>query len=149
MLREGVTWFGQTLTVNVTVSGVPGAPTITTQPLSQTADFGGNVNFTVVATGNAPLSYQWRKNAADLSNGGNISGVTATTLTITNAQLTNAGTYSVLVSNTNGSALSAEAVLTVLPEPGLPATWGRSTLPSSGIYEEERVWTPGSQRSSG
>jgi hypothetical protein len=118
MLREGVNWFGQTLTVNVTVSGSPGAPTITSQPQSQTVNPGGTVNFTVVATGNPPIGYQWRKNAVNLSNGGNISGVTTTTLTITNVQQTDAGTYSVAVSNTNGSVNSAEAVLTV----GIPGT---------------------------
>jgi N-acetylmuramoyl-L-alanine amidase len=118
MVRDSVTWFGQTLTANVTVSGVAGGPSITTQPLSQTVSPGGNVNFTVVATGNAPLSYQWRKNTADLNNGGNLAGVTTTTLTITNAQQLNAGTYTVLVSNTNGSTLSADAVLTV----GIPGT---------------------------
>ncbi len=118
MVRDGVAWFGSTLTVNVNVSGVAGAPSITTQPLSQTVSPGGNVNFTVVATGSAPLTYQWRKNAADLSNGGNISGVTTTALTLSNVQQTNAGTYTVLVSNTNGSTLSADAVLTV----GIPGT---------------------------
>ncbi len=135
MLREGVSWFGATLTVNINVSGVAGAPTITTHPLSQTVGLGGNVNFTVVATGSQPLSYQWRKNAANLSNGGNISGVTTTTLTITSAQQTNAGTYTVLVSNTNGSTLSAEAVLTV----GLPGTTiGSYTINSGDMNSTSR-----------
>ncbi|HQL78723.1 MAG TPA: Ig-like domain repeat protein [Verrucomicrobiota bacterium] len=113
MLREGVAWFGATLTTSVVVTNASGGPNITTQPLSQTAAPGGTVNFTVAAVGSQPLSYQWRKNAADLSNGGNVSGATTTTLTISNVQQTNAGTYTVLVSNTNDSVLSAEAVLTV------------------------------------
>jgi len=50
--------------------------------------------------------------------GGNIRGVTTTSLTITNVHQTNAGSYTVLVSNTNGSALSAEAYWTV----GIPGT---------------------------
>ena len=115
MLREGVTWFGQTLTVNVTVSGTAGGPSITTQPASQTVNPGGTVNFTVVAAGNPPISYQWRKNAINLSNGGNISGVTTATLTITNVQQTDAGTYSVAASNADATALSSNAVLTVVP----------------------------------
>ena len=113
MLRNGLTWFGATLAASVNVTNASGRPSIVTQPASQTVAPGGNVNFTVVATGSQPLSYQWRKNAADLRNGGNVGGVTTMTLTITNVQQTNAGTYTVLVSNTNGSMLSAEAVLTV------------------------------------
>ena len=135
MLREGVNWFGQTLTVNVTVSGSVGAPTITTQPASQTVNPGGTVNFTVVATGNPPLSYQWRKNAVNLSNGGNIAGVTTATLTITNVQQTDAGTYSVAVGNTNGSVNSADAVLTV----GIPGTTiGSYTIDTGNMNSTSR-----------
>ncbi len=131
MLREGVTWFGATLSATVTV-GVAGAPSITTQPVSQAVFPGTTVNLTVAATGNAPLSYQWRRNGADLSDGGNIAGATTTALVITSAQVTNAGTYTVYVSNTNGSVLSAEAVLTVgdLPSP-CAATWGPYNLTTS------------------
>lgn len=113
MLREGVAWFGATLTASVIVTNASGGPSILAQPLSQTAAPGGTVHFTVTATGGQPLSYQWRRNGADLSNGGNVSGVTTTTLTISNVQQTNAGSYTVLVSNTNGAVLSAEALLTV------------------------------------
>jgi N-acetylmuramoyl-L-alanine amidase len=118
MVRDGVTWFGATLTASIVVTPTSGAPAITAQPASRTVNPGGTTSFTVTATGSAPLSYQWRDNDANLSNGGNLSGVNAATLTITNAQQTNAGTYTVLVSNTNGSVLSAEAVLTV----GIPGT---------------------------
>ena len=88
MLRESVTWFGTTLTVNVNVTNATGGPSIVTQPASQTVAPGGNDNFTVAATGGQPLSYQWRKNADNLSNGGNVWGVTTTTLAITNAHQT-------------------------------------------------------------
>ena len=44
MVRDGVTWFGQTLTVNVTVTGTAGAPSIITQPQSQTVSLGGTAN---------------------------------------------------------------------------------------------------------
>jgi len=135
MVRDGVTWFGDTLTVNVNVSGVAGAPTIISHPLSQTLSPGGNVNFSVVATGSEPLSYQWRKNGIDLSNGGNISGAVSTTLAITSVQQTNAGTYTVLVSNTNGSTLSAEAVLTV----GVPGmTIGSYTINTGDMNSTSR-----------
>src|SRR5438046_651902 len=46
----------------LTVSTTPVTPTITTQPASQTVSTGQTATFTVVATGTAPLSYQWQKN---------------------------------------------------------------------------------------
>lgn len=92
---------------------ISGAPAIVTQPQSRTVNPGSTVQFNVVATGNPPLSYQWRRNAANLTNGGKFSGVNAATLTITNVQQTEAGNYDVIVSNTNGSVTSATAALAV------------------------------------
>src|SRR5205807_3120724 len=46
----------------LTVNAAPVAPTITTQPASQTVTAGQTATFTVTATGTAPLSYQWQKN---------------------------------------------------------------------------------------
>jgi endonuclease/exonuclease/phosphatase family metal-dependent hydrolase len=83
------------------------APSITAQPQSQTVSPGSNVTFTVVASGTTPFSYQW------LFNGTNISGANAYVFTINNVQPTNAGNYSVLVTNIAGSITSSNAVLTV------------------------------------
>ena len=69
------------------LSGV--APTITTQPQSQTVGVGANAVFSVMAAGTSPLSYQWQ------FNGTNISGAAASSLTLTNAQAAISGTYSV------------------------------------------------------
>jgi hypothetical protein len=93
----------------LTVNAVAGAPSITTQPASQTVTVGANVTFTVAATGTAPLSYQWMLNSA------NISGATTATLTRSSVTTANAGSYTVLVSNSAGSVTSAAAVLTVNP----------------------------------
>ena len=82
-------------------------PTITTQPQSQTKLITSNVTFTVAASGDPTLTYQWR------FNGTNLAGKTATSCTLTNLQLTNAGNYSALVANSYGSATSAVATLTV------------------------------------
>jgi formylglycine-generating enzyme required for sulfatase activity len=94
----------------------PGPPAITSQPVSRTNTVGTTATFTVVATGAAPLAYQWRFNGTNLLNGGTLSGVTTTNLTIANVQMTNAGDYSVVVTNTYGSVTSSVAVLTV-PSP--------------------------------
>src|SRR5205823_5419942 len=83
------------------------APTITTQPQSQTASIGADVSFTVAATGTFPLNYQWGHA------GTNLPGATASSLNLSNVQTTDAGTYSVVVSNPYGSATSSDATLTL------------------------------------
>jgi pectate lyase len=89
-------------------SGTTGsAPTITTQPASQTAVAGSNVTFSVVAAGTAPLTYQWKLA------GTAISGATSSSLMLTNVQASNAGSYTVTVTNSVGSATSNAAILTV------------------------------------
>ncbi len=82
---------------------------INTQPQSQTVAAGANVSFTVAATGNGPLGYQWRLN------GGNLGGSTASTLTLNNVQTNQAGPYTVVVSDSIGSITSVVAQLTVNP----------------------------------
>lgn len=92
---------------------VPGPPTITQHPASQTASIGSTATFTVLAVGTAPLAYQWQKSQANLSNGGHYAGVTTATLTISNADAADAGDYRCVVSNGYGSATSNEATLTI------------------------------------
>ena len=101
-----VTSSGAALTVLV-------PPSIITDPASATVVAGNGVSFTVVANGTTPLAYQWRKN------GTNISGATLATLTLANVGPTNAGNYSVFVSNSAGNATSANAVLTVQTAPSI------------------------------
>ena len=85
-----------------------GAPAVTTQPASRTVAAGAAVTFSVSASGASPLRYQWRRN------GVNIAGATAQDYTIASvAQADNGARFSVVVSNTLGSATSADAVLTV------------------------------------
>ena len=93
-----------TLTVNAAVV----APTITTQPVSQTVTAGQTATFSVVAGGTAPLSYQWQKNGA------NIAGATGASYTTAATATTDSGsTFDVVVSNTTGSVTSSSATLTV------------------------------------
>ena len=99
-----VTSSAATLTVNAAAV----APTITTQPVSQTVTAGQTATFGVVAGGTAPLSYQWQKN------GVNITGATASSYTTPVAATTDSGsTFDVVVSNTAGSVTSSAATLTV------------------------------------
>jgi pectate lyase len=86
----------------------PTAPNITAQPQNQSVAPSNNVTFTVVASGSANLFYQWYFNTNTI-----LSGATNSALTLNNVLAMNAGTYSVIVSNSAGSVTSTGAVLTV------------------------------------
>ncbi len=90
-------------------------PGITAQPASQTVVAGTTVSFAVAAVGDQPLSYQWQENGTNLVDGGGLSGSSTSSLTIASVALTNAGAYSVTVSNAIRVVSSAKAVLTVVP----------------------------------
>ncbi len=83
------------------------APTITAPPQGGTIDEGGLFSFSVTATGTQPFHYQWRHN------GGAIPDATSPTLLLNPVQLSDAGTYTVLVSNDGGTVVSTEVTLTV------------------------------------
>lgn len=97
------------------------APSITTQPVSLSVTQGAAATFSVVATGTATLSYQWRKD------GTAISGATSASYAINSTATTDAGSYDVVVSNTAGSVTSSAATLTVAST-GAPAI---TTQPAS------------------
>ena len=99
------------------------APAITSQPASATVIVGSTASFSVTASGTAPLTYQWSKN------GTAISGATAASYT-TPATLAgdNGATFSVLVTNSAGSATSNAATLTVNAAATAPAI---STQPAN------------------
>ncbi len=94
-----------------TSSGNP--PTITQHPQPQAVAPGGTAVFTVAATGEGTLSYRWQKNGSDLNNGGHYSGVTTTTLTISNADADDVAQYRCAVSNAYGTTPSNAAALTL------------------------------------
>ena len=75
--------------------------------------------FTVAVANSASLSYQWQYDnglqMTNLSDGGSISGATASTLVIANATPADAGAYSVIVSNAAGAVSSSPAFLAVFP----------------------------------
>ena len=90
-------------------------PAITAQPTDTYTGLGLSAAFGVTATGTSPLSYQWQRN------GGTLAGATTNSLTFASAQMTNAGTYTVVVTNSYGSVTSSNAVLSVWPL----VAWGR------------------------
>jgi len=85
----------------------PVAPTISQQPSSQTVGVGSDVTFAVSATGTAPLSFQW------LVNDSLIPDATNSSLTLSNVQTFDSGSYSVRVTNIAGQITSTTATLIV------------------------------------
>jgi len=96
------------------------ATTITQHPQSQAIAVGGTANFTVAATGEGTLGYQWQKNSANLANGGHYSGATTATLTVSSADSNDVANYRCVVTGGCGSATSNQAALSVgaAPVPG-------------------------------
>jgi hypothetical protein len=84
------------------------APSITTQPSSQSVVVGQTATFSVAATGTTPLSYQWQKGTTP------ITGATSATYTTPATISADDGTqFQVVVSNSVGSATSKAATLKV------------------------------------
>ena len=93
-------------------------PTVTQPPVNTTVLAGGIAVISVAATGSDPLSYQWRFNGDDLA------GATSSTLTLNPVNSSQAGPYTVLVTNVAGSTNVGPAMLTVVE----PSTNGTVTL---------------------
>ncbi len=103
--------------------------TISTQPVSLTAIAGDDVTLTVVATG-SNLAYQWKKDGNNLSNGGNISGVTTNTLSLISVTTADYGNYNCAVSGDCGVAESDSALLTVIVSTNDLTAYGLSIFPN-------------------
>jgi hypothetical protein len=87
------------------------APAITTQPVSQTITAGSSVTFTVAASGSPTPTFQWSKGTTI------ITGATSPSYAISSPSSSDAGSYSVTISNSAGSVTSNLATLTVIEPP--------------------------------
>ena len=91
-------------------------PAISLQPKGGTLPLGGILQLSVVATGTAPLNYQWSRNRIALTNDARVSGVSGPTLAIVNVTADDAGSYQVAVSNLASPVTSAPALVNIVPE---------------------------------
>jgi hypothetical protein len=92
----------------------PTAPTLASLPASRTNGVLTTAVFTAAAAGNPPLYYQWFQGTHALADGGDISGAASDTLTLSHLLHTNAGDYTVVITNTFGAVTSSVATLTVV-----------------------------------
>ena len=91
-------------------------PAIDVQPSDvNTAEAGGTATFTMEASGEGLLSYQWfgpgRDALTDVD--GDIEGSNSSTLQIINVESGDAGDYTVVVTNSAGSVVSDAATLSI------------------------------------
>ncbi|HWH68101.1 MAG TPA: LamG-like jellyroll fold domain-containing protein, partial [Candidatus Sulfotelmatobacter sp.] len=99
-------------------------PVIAKNPASLTLYPGCTAQFTVEATGSGTLTYQWKKVMGgvtnSVANGGNISGATTATLTLSSVGTADVGDYFVVVANSAGFATSTAASLALATPTGKP-----------------------------
>ena len=89
------------------------------QPASATNRWGQSATFTVLATGDGPLSYQWQANGTNLADGPHISGSATNQLSLSAITLADAGSYRVIITNYAGSVTSRVATLTLAGAPSI------------------------------
>lgn len=98
-------------TVTSSVAFVSTDTRLTAPIPSRSVGFGGATTFTAAVVAATPITYQWRKNGADLA------GATTASLALPVVSVSDAGSYAVAVRSPSGDLTSAPAVLTVLPNP--------------------------------
>jgi hypothetical protein len=121
-LRHWLKWMANILKIGIigiTIHAYA-APTITTNLANKVAISGTAISLQISAYDIAPISYQWHHNNAD------IQAATNAILTFSSVDPTNAGRYSVTVTNSSGSMTSRTATLTVMsyPKPTTIVAWG-------------------------
>ena len=99
----------------LSVFAKPAAPTIVSQPTSSTVTSPASAVFGVVATGTAPLAYQWQRNGIA------VAGAASATYTTPPTTIFDSGSvFTLVVSNSVGSVASNQALLTVSAAPIAP-----------------------------
>lgn len=107
-----------------------GTVSISLQPKSQTVCEGGIINLSTAGSSSVgALSYKWLHNNQPLSNGGNVSGATTSTLTVSNATISDTGSYTCLLYSTQSGAqvLSQVASIKITAKPTITKQSGDVT----------------------
>ena len=116
-VRVGLTW-----------AVVTGAPDLGRASTNITVNAGSTVTVPSLVLGSAPITYQWYKGSNPLSNGGNISGATSPTLTVSSVTQNDADNYVVVASNAYGTTTAQVAQLSVT-DPAITSQPTSQTVP--------------------
>jgi hypothetical protein len=121
---SGIVYVADSLnsTIRRIIPGSDSAPIFTAQPANQTVNLGARATLSFGIEGTAPLSFQWYLNNSP------IPGATGPLYVVAQAQQSDAGSYTVSVSNSDGSAASQAAILAI----GLPAGYPDITSEPQG-----------------
>lgn len=111
-------------------------PTATPQAFVNTIATDAGTTLQVTTTGTGPFAYQWR------FNGTNIPGATSSSYSLTGLKWTNAGLYSVSISNTAGSFVSAPTALNVIPKLYSEASGNTVKLTWDGEFTLQAALSP-------
>lgn len=135
------------------IQGITPAITTEGQPVAVAVNPGQDASFTVVATGSDPITYQWLFDGTPLTASPSVLGVDGPVLTLLAVDAARAGAYTVVVANSFGSVVSADAVLSVVsgdvvpsiqaaPEPVVALEGGtaRFVVLASGTPEPTYQW---------
>ena len=132
---------------NATLSQTVSAIVVSSQPADQIGLIGEDINLSISATGPS-LSYQWKKNGVNITNGGRISGATTSVLLITNSQLTDSDPsyICVITSPCATQVTSASAAVTVSTTTSIQSAQAKGFTvapnPSSGYFTLSNNSTP-------
>jgi autotransporter passenger strand-loop-strand repeat protein len=116
--------------VSLTVNAVPVAPTVTTNPTSQTVAAGSSVTFISAASGTPTPTVQWQ-----VSTGGaftNIAGATSPTYTFTATASMNGYRFQAVFTNSAGTATTSAATLTTTTTTGITLANGQQMVVDAG-----------------
>jgi len=106
---------GAITSLPATLTVLDSPPLITYQPNGGTNQAGMTITLGAGAVGVMPMHYEWYQNGADLGIGGSV--LSGPTLTLANLQDANAGVYTVVFTNVDGSTTSSPAMITVVDGP--------------------------------
>jgi hypothetical protein len=118
--------YGSTLSPSTFLSFPP--PVITLQPQSLIRYRDQDASFSVAASGVVPLSFQWRKDDA------NLLGAKATTLTLTNLRSTDAGHYQVIVTDAVGGSMTSDVATLTVIDPTLTNSVTLTPITDTSIF---------------
>jgi len=114
------------------LTGFP--PYVVYQPTNQTVQTSNSITLAVMLGGSGPLTYHWLRNSNYVGNARGFSGATTASLTLTNAQPDQSGTYSLVVRNPYGTVSTTNFLLTVVTPYGQGRPGLRINAPAQNAY---------------